>query len=66
VCSELPLTAETFLKTKQTQNVHCISMSGGDYIHLGFHEALCELLKGCHNIVELQLALNVDGVPLFA
>jgi len=41
-------------------------MSGGDYIHLGFHEALCELLKGCHNIVELQLALNVDGVPLFA
>jgi len=41
-------------------------MSGGDYIYLGFRETLCELLKGCHDVAELQLALNVDGVPLFA
>lgn len=61
---ELPLTSATLLKT--TQTVQCRSVSGGNYIYLGFHDALVEIAARNTSVVELQLALNVDGVPLFA
>jgi len=64
VLPELPLTAETLLKTKQT--VQCSSMSGGDYVYLGLRDSLCQLVADNTGITELHLALNIDGVPLFS
>jgi len=62
---QLPLTADTLLKHNQ-QTVKCSSVSGGDYVYLGFHDHLCEVVSNNTEITDLQLALNVDGVPLFA
>jgi len=61
---ELPLTAETLMKTKRT--VQCSSVSGGDYIYLGFCDTLRELVAGDTTVTELELAFNIDGVPLFS
>jgi len=63
---DLPLMAETLLKTTSNKTLQCRSLSGGEYVYLGFRESLCKVVSDTVHLVELQLALNVDGLPLFS
>jgi hypothetical protein len=66
VDSSLPLTAKTLLKT--SDDFKCSSLSGGDYMYFGVSAGLNVVLADrldLHDFNKLELALNIDGVPLF-
>lgn len=68
VDSSLLLTAKTFLKTGATSINQPRQLSGGDYIHFGVRTGLTVVLADrteLDNLTVLELALNVDGVPLY-
>jgi hypothetical protein len=64
----LPLTANTLLRTADV--VECGSRSGGDYLYFGVKVGLenlfrCVAVDELCLVDEVQLAFNIDGVPLF-
>jgi hypothetical protein len=66
VDSSLPLTAKTLLKT--SDDLKCSSLSGGDYMYFGVSAGLNVVLTDRLDLADLnklELALNIDGVPLF-
>ena len=68
--SDLPLSSKTLLKTPEQQNVDVAAVSGGDYVYFGLHKGLCEVLNDSEDMLstmsEIELAFNIDGLPLFS
>jgi hypothetical protein len=67
--SGLPATARTLLRTGEAKA--CSRLSGGDYMYFGVRQGieriLCSLSDNeLSNITEIQLAFNIDGLPLFS
>jgi hypothetical protein len=65
---QLPRSARTMLQT--TRHIHIQPISGMDYVYLGFEELLLlHLHKYVANVTDhlhqLELSLNIDGLPLF-
>lgn len=66
--SDLPVTARTLLRTPRV--VKTERRSGMDFIHLGLESGLLETLRNypkevCQSIKTLNVAINIDGIPLF-
>jgi hypothetical protein len=65
---DLPSTAKTLLKTPE--NMQCSNVSGGDYMYLGIETGLnrlfCNKVHLLSSSSTLELALNIDGLPLFS
>jgi hypothetical protein len=65
----LPKNGKTLLKCGNEEQSKVISRSGGDYIYLGVRDGLTDVLV--HNSTfminsgVIELALNIDGLPLF-
>jgi len=68
--SDLPVTSKTLLKTPEQQNVDLAAVSGGDYVYFGLQKGLCEVLNDNEDVLstltEIELAFNIDGLPLFS
>lgn len=64
---DLPLSAKTLLQTPQ--DIKTCSVSGGDYLYFGVEAGLSAILTDKVDFLsknsEIELALNVDGLPLF-
>lgn len=66
--TSLPLTAKTLLKTGASVPLEVVSLSGGDYLYFGVRAGVTSVLNRYSselNHTVLELAMNIDGVPLF-
>lgn len=64
---DLPLDARTLLKTPR--ETLTVPVDGGAYYHIGVLKAIRQLLRNCDKVVngmELQLQLNMDGIPVYS
>jgi hypothetical protein len=57
------------LKASDNKSSEVASLSGGSYIYFGVHVGLTQMLTDKENELQatqvLELAMNIDGVPLF-
>ena len=67
--SSLPVDARTLLKTPVINDIHCTSLSGGDYVYMdvqkGMDDVFANRSSEFADLLGLQLTMNIDGVPLF-
>lgn len=64
--NDLPIDGRTLLKTPRLVDI--MPMCGGAYVHLGFKKAIDNILNELNNsniyVSELNLLINIDGLPL--
>ena len=67
--SSIPLSAKTLMKMPENKEMRTRTVSGGDYMYFGVLKGLNNVYsadcKAFADINKIELAVNIDGVPLF-